>query len=671
MENFSQAFNEFDSQSFMGKGGFVWWYGVVEDRNDPLYLGRLKVRCIGWHTDEKTLGQGIPTEELPWADVIMPITSATMSGIGLSPTGVVPGTHVFGFFRDGKEAQEPVVLGTTGGIPERMSNPDKGFFDPRTPERRESEPYPPLFIDRRKDGSLGTIVNHPQVFTNQLEDDQKIYEFNGENSYKKQNAEIVVKRDEISQKVVTQIQTKDKEVLSSVISYSAYPDENRLRFSKDGELQFSLPSTNILASSSSLTEEADIVDNPFSKLFLNTHRVNAQLEEYRDTLHTGVETSFSGISIDQPQSISSPVYPFNHVKFTESGHLFEMDDTPNRERLRLMHRSTSNIEFLPNGSRVDMTVGEKFEMCDSNFESHCLGNSLNNVNGYYDIYVGGIGAPQNSSYNVTVKRGDVNISTNEGDINLNAGGQGKVVLRGTDVLFTSGDNKPQSQKTFNLDNYNLKGSNMGDLDFRSKSSIYDSDGKTSVKSGSYSLSTGDFSLQATKTHNLNVTMGSREIINGVFTGGHPNTPGVAKEIKAVLGQIVLESTISDTIFNVGPAGSISKMIMGTSGLFYLSGSGSFEVIVGRGISANAGTGKLDLFAGDALSMANLFGEISIDKTGILNLSSKNITFGSILSELMLALKNLSVPTGTGPSGIPINLSAFEAVEQKLKQMFKQ
>ena len=42
MENFAQAFKEFDSKSFMGKGGFVWWYGVVEDRNDPLFLGRLK-----------------------------------------------------------------------------------------------------------------------------------------------------------------------------------------------------------------------------------------------------------------------------------------------------------------------------------------------------------------------------------------------------------------------------------------------------------------------------------------------------------------------------------------------------------------------------------------------------------------------------------------------------
>jgi FolB domain-containing protein len=63
MENFAQAFKEFDTQSFMGKNGFVWFYGVVEDRHDPLYLGRVRVRCIGWHTDNTKLTATQKTEE--------------------------------------------------------------------------------------------------------------------------------------------------------------------------------------------------------------------------------------------------------------------------------------------------------------------------------------------------------------------------------------------------------------------------------------------------------------------------------------------------------------------------------------------------------------------------------------------------------------------------------
>ena len=98
---------------FMGKNGFVWWQGVVEDIYDPLKLGRVRVRVLGWHTDDKA---EIPTEDLPWAHVVMPINNASMSGKGWSPTGVVQGTWVIGFFRDGVNSQEPVVFGTIGGI---------------------------------------------------------------------------------------------------------------------------------------------------------------------------------------------------------------------------------------------------------------------------------------------------------------------------------------------------------------------------------------------------------------------------------------------------------------------------------------------------------------------------------------------------------------------------
>ena len=69
--NSSEILNISDSKDFMGVESFVWFYGVVEDWKDPLFLGRVKVRCIGFHTDDKTL---IPTEDLPWADIIQSVT---------------------------------------------------------------------------------------------------------------------------------------------------------------------------------------------------------------------------------------------------------------------------------------------------------------------------------------------------------------------------------------------------------------------------------------------------------------------------------------------------------------------------------------------------------------------------------------------------------------------
>ena len=112
----------------MGKDGFVWFVGVVEDRQDPKHLGRLRVRCLGYHTEN--LGK-LPTSDLPWCHVMNPITSATVSGVGQSPLGAVEGSWVIGFFRDGAAAQEPVIMGTLPGIPGNLPVKDagKGFQD--------------------------------------------------------------------------------------------------------------------------------------------------------------------------------------------------------------------------------------------------------------------------------------------------------------------------------------------------------------------------------------------------------------------------------------------------------------------------------------------------------------------------------------------------------------
>ena len=103
--------------NFMGKDGFIWFVGVVEDRLDPKFLGRLRVRALGYHTEDISK---LPHWDLPWAHVMNPVTSATVSGVGQSPLGAVEGTWVLGFFRDGSAAQEPVIIGTLPGIPSKL-----------------------------------------------------------------------------------------------------------------------------------------------------------------------------------------------------------------------------------------------------------------------------------------------------------------------------------------------------------------------------------------------------------------------------------------------------------------------------------------------------------------------------------------------------------------------
>ena len=126
--------------AFLGKN-FHWFIGVVEDRFDPLKVGRLRVRCLGIHTGDKLT---LPTADLPWASVLLPTTSAGISGLGQSPSFIVEGSWVWGYFRDGNDLlQELVVIGTLPGRPSELGNPDKGFYDPnrRDPINEDKPDY--------------------------------------------------------------------------------------------------------------------------------------------------------------------------------------------------------------------------------------------------------------------------------------------------------------------------------------------------------------------------------------------------------------------------------------------------------------------------------------------------------------------------------------------------
>lgn len=117
--------NRLDDQ-FMN-GQFTWFMGVVEDIYDTFELNRVKVRCFGFHTEDK--GK-VKTADLPWATVMMPTTSASVSGKGTNH-GLLQGSWVIGFFRDGPSAQDPIVIGSVASsFDDGKPNPNFGFSDP-------------------------------------------------------------------------------------------------------------------------------------------------------------------------------------------------------------------------------------------------------------------------------------------------------------------------------------------------------------------------------------------------------------------------------------------------------------------------------------------------------------------------------------------------------------
>ncbi len=85
-----------------------WFVGTVTDLNDPMELGRIRVRIMGIHSDNKI---DIPDDVLPWAQTVIPITEGGTNGLGIN-TGIQVNARVFGLFLDGNNSQLPLVLGS-------------------------------------------------------------------------------------------------------------------------------------------------------------------------------------------------------------------------------------------------------------------------------------------------------------------------------------------------------------------------------------------------------------------------------------------------------------------------------------------------------------------------------------------------------------------------------
>ena len=148
---------------FMGQDGFSWFIGVVEDRADPKKAGRVRVRCLGYHS-AKT--EDIPTADLPWASIMMPVTAGGNSGIGVSSHFLLEGTWVVGFFRDPAK-QEPVIMGALPGVNTKDTtnftvaassavggkSKEGGFKDPK-------EKYPTSYYVGKADTNLLAQEDH-------------------------------------------------------------------------------------------------------------------------------------------------------------------------------------------------------------------------------------------------------------------------------------------------------------------------------------------------------------------------------------------------------------------------------------------------------------------------------------------------------------------------------
>ena len=233
----------------LGSEGLRWFIGVVEDLNDPAKLGRVRIRVINEHTEVK-----LKTADLHWATPLLPATSAGLGQVGRSPTGLLVGSTVFGFFLDGNEKQMPIIWG----------------------------------------------------------------------------------------------------------SYAKLPGNDQAK-----------------------------------------NDVPALAREINSITKTLVGP--------EPASAYKAKYPFNHVTQTQSGHVFEVDDTPSEERLHIFHKSGTYTEINKDGRRVTKVVGDDYEVVVKNKTVYIKGNVNVKIDGNLTVDVGG---------NINMTAGG-NINLKGSKINLN------------------------------------------------------------------------------------------------------------------------------------------------------------------------------------------------------------------------------------------------------------
>ncbi len=506
--------------------------GIVEDRNDPLKLGRCRVRVIGYHTENKN---DLPTEDLPWATPMLPVTSGAMNGLGFSPNNIVEGTTVLLIFNDGDEMQDPIIIGAIGGIIEKPNYATKSDMKTDTEDQKavlndgikedgnKTEPLQKLSeIGNRQIDML--VIHATATKPNQDIGVVEIDDWHRQRGWREIGYHAVIRRNGVIeqgrditkqgahakgynrksigvalvggvdenlnpqnnftqaqwQSLKTYVQDfikqfpKAKIIGHNQISSKACPcfdvpnwldsvfDDN---IANEDDLKSYDENAKIDGIEQEKTDENkddvaetegfadDVVKgkaNTNNKFSSNSFGFNDPNGVYPKTTHLNEPDvnrwarnenirkigtwqytinperldglpSFltaNNITINIPKSPYNAVYPYNRVYESESGHLMEIDDTPNAERLLQFHRSGTYHEIYPKGDSVVMIIGNDYKIVKQDDNLYVQGNLNITIDNDCNLKI-------NGKANIEVKN-DVNINT-ENNMSLQAKGNIDIV----------------------------------------------------------------------------------------------------------------------------------------------------------------------------------------------------------------------------------------------------
>ena len=599
---------------------FVWWVGVVEDRHDPMYLGRCKVRCLGWHTEDKEL---IPTYELPWAYPLMPITSASQTGVGQSPLGPVEGTWVMGFFRDGKDAQEPVMMGTLHGVPDldirSVYTKTKGFHDPRAFDGVIDSDVHPFSLDALKLNIRSLLDGASTRQEDKVPREPEDLEFSATGDS--------VRITEQEQKSPFPDYHYSLEPTTNRLARGLADPTSQLKTTDDGKIKES--SKSILKRKRD-SRQAGQIRVPTGGDFGSKLKQIAQfspgggLPQSSKFVEPNVRPTIRSFS--EPISPYNANYPYNHVTQTESGHVIEFDDTPEFERIHLYHRAGSFAEWHPDGKVVFKSASDMYSINHGNYFSHVEGQKLETVDSGYQLFVNKDGKSIDSNYSIKIGTGGSYYANVEnGNYYISATGG---TLESNTSVFQIGTTSGSE----------IKGSENLNI-FSPQNVFIDTDGDTQIQSQNMELrSEGKVDLTGVSGGiNIHSELGAIDI----STTSIPAIGGIRLHTGASPINIVADEVTQ------GGAGMIN-LLLGLTGAM-----GAFSIKPGFTEIFTPGIGSFS---------ANV---LSLNSSSPISISAGTGSLKSVLFDIIDEIQKITVPTGTGNSGTPLNTAGFATLKTKI------
>lgn len=106
---------------------------------------------------------------------------------------------------------------------------------------------------------------------------------------------------------------------------------------------------------------------------LTNEIIRKKLDERNESKRTGFKWA-------EPQTnYGNVVYPYNQVTVSRAGHVIELDDTPNLERIHILHKDGSFIEYMPGGDVVEKSMGNRYEIYRRNLNRLINGKDRKNA----------------------------------------------------------------------------------------------------------------------------------------------------------------------------------------------------------------------------------------------------------------------------------------------------